>query len=108
MHRFEWKELEADVISLKKGGAIVEMLLGQLRERGLSQIDSSLMLVRVAGIEFGEAQKLVFESRTWADRLEINLQLQRDLMQALIELSQENDPKFKIEFEDSESSDQNS
>ena len=58
------------------------------------------MLARVSGFEFAEAQSLVFESKTWADRREVNAKLQEDLMQALRELSQENDPNFKIEIEE--------
>ena len=101
MNRSEWKELEADVIRLRKGGADVETLLSLMRERRLSQTDSFLILARVSGFEFAEAQKLVFESKTWADRREINAKLQEDLIEALRELSQENDPNFKIEIEES-------
>ena len=101
VNRSEWKELEADVIRLRKGGADVETLLSLMRERRLSQTDSFLILARVSGFEFAEAQKLVFESKTWADRREINAKLQEDLIEALRELSQENDPNFKIEIEES-------
>jgi hypothetical protein len=43
---------------------------------------------------------VVFRSKTWADRLESNIQLQESVMQAWRELSEENDdPNFKIEVE---------
>ncbi len=92
-------EIEEDLIGLKKGGADIEALLGFMRERGLSQIDSSLMLARICRLDHGQALKTVFESSTWADRLEDNIKLQQRAMQAWIELSKEGDPNFKIEVE---------
>jgi len=99
MNRSEKGQIEEDIVTLRMGGADIEALLALMRERGLSQIDSLLMLSRLTGIGFSEAQKLVFESETWADRREVNAKLQEDLAQALLELSQENDPNFKIEVE---------
>jgi hypothetical protein len=99
MNRPKQREIEEDIIRLSKGGADIDTLLRLMRERGLSQIDSHLMLVKATGIGFAEAQKLVFESEVWADRREVNAKLQEDLAQALLELSQENDPNFKIEVE---------
>ena len=96
----EKNEIEADVTRLLKAGADIETLLGLMRERGLGQTDSFLMLARAAGLKFGEAQRLVFESKTWADRLETNIELQKLAMQAWRELAEENDPDFKIEVEE--------
>jgi len=58
VNRSEWKELEADVIRLRKGGADVETLLSLMRERRLSQTDSFLMLARVSGFEFAEGSEI--------------------------------------------------
>lgn len=99
MNRPKESEIKEDIVRLRKGGADIDTLLRLMRERGLSQIDSHLMLVRATGMEFAKAQKLVFESEVWADRREVNTKLQEDLAQALLELSQEEDPNFKIEVE---------
>jgi hypothetical protein len=93
------EKIEDDLIRLKKGGADTEALLGFMRERGLSEIDSSLMLARVCHLEHRQALKTVFRSKTWEDRLQDNIRLQEQAMQAWIELSQEEDPNFKIEVE---------
>lgn len=93
-------EIQADAMRLHKGGADVETLLRLMRERGLSQGESSLMLGRVTGLDFAESQRRVFESKTWADRFEVNVQLQKDFMEAWREVAQENkDPRIKIEIE---------
>ena len=99
MNRTGTREVQADVIRLKKGGADVETLLGLMRGRGLGQADSFLMLARVCGMEFAQAQKVLFDSETWADRREVNAKLQEDLAQAVLELSQESDSKIKIEVD---------
>jgi hypothetical protein len=90
--------VEAEVRMLWDGGAEFEDLLRFMRERGVSQIGSYLMLVRVTGMDWSRAQKLTFQSKTWADRLEGNIQLQKDLIQAIKELNEE-DPNFKISFQ---------
>ena len=38
---------------------------------------------------WGKAQKIVFQSKTWADRLESNIQLQNNLIQAIKEVNEE-------------------
>ena len=91
-------EVEAGVVGLWNGDADFEALLGYMRERGVDQTDSYLMLARVTGMDVGKAQKIVFQSKTWADRLESNIQLQNNLIQAIKELNEE-DPNFKISFE---------
>ena len=91
-------EVEAGVIGLWNGGADFEALLGYMRERGVDQTDSYLILARVTGMDVAKAQKLVFQSKTWADRLEANIQLQNNLIKAIKELNEE-DPDFKISFE---------
>ena len=91
-------EVEAGAAGLWSGGADFEALLGYMRERGISQIGSFLMLARVTGMDVAKAQKLVFQSKTWADRLEANIELQNNLIQAIKELNEE-DPNFKISFE---------
>jgi hypothetical protein len=91
-------EVEAGAVGLWNGGADFEALLGYMRERGVDQTDSYLILARVTGVDVGKAQKIVFQSKTWADRLESNIQLQNNLIQAIKELNEE-DPNFKISFE---------
>jgi hypothetical protein len=92
------KAIEAEVLKLWDSGADFESLLGFMRERGVSQAGSFLMLSRVTGMEIEKAQKIVFQSKIWADRLEVNMQIQKDLIQAIKELNEE-DPNFKISFE---------
>jgi len=91
-------EVEAGAAGLWSGGADFEALLGYMRERGVNQADSYLMFARVTGMDVGKAQKIVFQSKTWADRLESNVQLQNNFIQAIKELNDE-DPNFKISFE---------
>jgi len=86
------------VTGLWNGGTDFEALLGYMRERGVDQTDSYFMLARVTGMDVAKAQKLVFQSKTWADRLEANIGLQNNLIQAIKELNEE-DPNFKISFE---------
>ena len=92
------KNAEDGVIELWNDGADFEALLSFMRERGVDQTDSYLILARVTGMDVGKAQKLVFQSKTWADRLESNIQLQNNLIQAIKELNEE-DPNFKISFQ---------
>jgi hypothetical protein len=92
------KDVEDGVMELWNGGADFEALLSFMRERGVDQTDSYLILARVTGMDVGKAQKIVFQSKTWADRLESNIQLQNNLIQAITELNEE-DPNFKISFE---------
>jgi hypothetical protein len=99
MNEVERKQIADDVLSLLKGDADLESVLGYMREKGLSQTDSFLTLMKTTGIDMEEAQKRVFNSRTWADRLEANIKLQQDAMQAWRELAEESDPSFKIDVE---------
>jgi hypothetical protein len=92
------KEVEADLAKLWDGGGEFESLLGFMRENGLDQTDSFLILERVTGVDRTRAQQITFRSKTWAGRLEVNIQLQKDLIQAIKELNKE-DPNFKISFE---------
>ena len=55
--------------------------------------------VDVVGLDTGEAYDLILDSRTWSDQRENNLRHHQTLIQALQELSQEQDPNFKIEIE---------
>lgn len=92
------RAVEAEVVKLWNAGADYEALLGYMRENRVSQIGSHLMLARVTGMDSLKAQKLVLHSRTWSDRFEVNVQLQKDLIQAIKE-SNEEDPNFKMSFE---------
>jgi hypothetical protein len=92
------RAVEAEVSKLWAGGADFETLLGFMIEHGVSQIGSFLMLARVTGMERSKAQRLVFQSQTWADRLEANMQTQRNLIQAIKELNEE-DPTVKMSFQ---------
>jgi len=99
MNDKDMEEMYSDLMKLRKGGADVELLLGLMRERGLCQHESSLVLAKVASLEFGEAKRIVIESKTWADSLEATVELQRRAMEAWRELADEDDPNFKIEVE---------
>jgi hypothetical protein len=92
----EKKAIEADVIKLSKAGADRETILHFMRERGLGQADSLHILMRATHMDLGEARTLMIDSKTWADQRENNLRLQEELMEALFELSKEDDPNFKI------------
>jgi hypothetical protein len=75
-----------------------------MREKGLNQTDSLMLLMRVTGMDKSEASNVILESRTWADHKENNLRLQETLAQALLEFSVENeDPNFKIIVESDDS-----
>jgi len=99
MGKSKREEIQPEVVRLLGGGADMETLLGFMRERGLDQMDSLLTLVDVVGLDTGEAYDLILDSRTWSDQRENNLRLHQTLIQALQELSQEQDPNFKIEIE---------
>jgi hypothetical protein len=86
------------VAKLWDAGADFEALLAYMRENGVGQTDSFLMLERVTGMDRARAQLITYRSKTWADRLEVNIQLQKDLIQAIKELNEEG-PNFKISFE---------
>ncbi len=92
------KEVETEVVKLWEAGADFEAIVSFMRERGLSQTDSFLMLEKVTGLDRARAQKAVFLSKTWADCLEDKIQIQKDLIQAIKELNEE-DPNFKISFQ---------
>jgi DNA repair ATPase RecN len=98
MERPNRKEVETEVTKLWDAGGDFESLLSYMRENGVSQSDSFLMLEKVTGVDRASAQRITFQSRTWADRQEVNAQLQKDLIQAIKELSEE-DPNFKVSFE---------
>ncbi len=100
MNDSERKAIEVRTAKLLSEGADTETLLQFMRENGLGQPDSVLTLMKLANVDLGEAQMIVFRSKTWADRLAVNMQMQNDLMQALCELKEENDdPNFEIEVE---------
>lgn len=100
MDESEKKVVETGASKLLNDGADTETLLQFMRDKGFNETDSFLALSRVMQVDVGEAQLVVFRSKTWADRLETNIQLQESVMQALRELSEENDdPNFKIEVE---------
>jgi hypothetical protein len=100
MNEYEKNAVETDASKLLSDGADTETLLQFMREKGFNEADSFLALSRIMRVDLGEAQLVVFRSKTWADRLETNIQLQESVMQALRELSEENDdPNFKIEVE---------
>jgi len=97
------REVIVDVISLYRAGADVERLLAVMRERGFSETDSVEPIMEVLCLDRGDARNLVIESRTWADHYQDNLKLQEDLLQALLELSEERDDfTVVIEPDDSE------
>lgn len=94
------EDVESGVANLLKGGADSEAVLRFMRDNGVSQPGSAQILSKVANLDFSEAQMIVFRSKTWADRLDVNLQLQDSLMEALFQQQKENDdPNFKIEVE---------
>jgi hypothetical protein len=94
------EQIESRAANLLKDGADSEAILRFLRENGVGQPDSAQVLSKIADLDLGEAQMIVFRSKTWADRLEVNLQLQDSLMEALLQQQEENeDPGFKIEVE---------
>jgi hypothetical protein len=94
------EQVESRVASLLNEGADSEAVLRFMRENRLSQLDSVQVLSKLGNLDFGEVQMIVFRSKTWADRLEVNLQLQDDLLEALLQQQEENDdPSFKIEVE---------
>ena len=100
MGNSELKAIESGVRDLLNSGADTETVLQFMRDKGLGQPASVDVLVKVTKADVGEAQMVVFRSKTWADRLEINLQLQDALMEAVLEQQRENkDPDFKVEVE---------
>ena len=100
MDESEKKAVETGASELLSEGADTEALLRFMREKGFNETDSFLALSRIMKVDVGEAQLVVFRSKTWADRLESNIQLQESVMQAWRELSEENDDTdFKIEVE---------
>lgn len=92
------KTVEAEAMKLWEAGADFEIIIAFMRERGLGQVDSYLMLARITGLGRLRAQKLVFLSKTWADWLEWHVQMQKDFIQAMKELNDE-DSSFKMSFE---------
>jgi len=97
MDESEKKAVETGASELLSEGADTEALLRFMREKGFNETDSFLALSRIMKVDVGEAQLVVFRSKTWADRLESNIQLQESVMQAWRELSEENDDTdFKI------------
>jgi hypothetical protein len=96
-------EFEADLIRLHRVGADVDTLLGFMREKGLDQPDSLVTLMKITGLSLSDARDCIVGSQTWADHRESNLNLQADLVQALLDLSQERDPNFEIVIEPDDS-----
>jgi hypothetical protein len=98
----EQKEIEANVIKLRKGGADIETLLSFMREKGLSESESLHPLMKAANVERDVARDLIIDSQTWIDHRESNIQLQENVLQAWLELSQEDNPgaKVVVEFEE--------
>ena len=92
------KGVEAEVRKLWDAGADFEAIVAFMRERGISQTDSFLMLARVTGLDRLRAQKVVFLSKTWADCIEAIIQTQKDFIQAVKQLNEE-DPTFKMSFQ---------
>lgn len=107
MTNAELQEIEANVITLRKGGADIETLLRFMREKGFGEAESLHPLMKAANVDLGVARDLIIDSETWIDHRESNKQLQEDALQAWIEISQENDPDFKVvvEFEEPDETD---
>ena len=100
MDESEKKAVETGASKLLDNGADTETLLQFMRQKGFNETDSFLALSGIMKVDVGEAQLVVFRSKTCADRLQSNIQLQESVMQAWRELSEENDdPNFKIEVE---------
>lgn len=94
------KDIIRQVTNLHQAGADLELILLFMRKKGLYQIDSIRVLQRVMGLSVPEAKDAVDGSRTWSDQYENVQRVRLAAMQAVIELSKENDdtlPRIIIE-----------
>lgn len=99
MTNIKSKEIEENVIRLRKGGADVETLLSFMRKKGFSEADSVQPLMRAVNVDLGVARDLIIDSETWADHRDSNTRLQEDASQAWIELSQDDDSDINVVVE---------
>jgi len=73
--------------AMKVQGAETETILARLRASGATIFDSLKVIRQIENINLAEAKRIVDDSATWADRREGNERLRRGLIEALDELS---------------------
>jgi hypothetical protein len=89
MNEGEKTAVAADAGVLWRSGADIESLVKFMRERGFSQAQSTKALERVTGLDAIKAQIAVIYSETWRDQFQRNVQINRQFIDALIQLGQE-------------------
>jgi hypothetical protein len=89
MNEHEKTAVAADAVLLWRSGVDIESLVKFMRERGLSQEQSTEVLTGVARLDAIKAQIAVIHSEAWRDQYQRNAQLNQQFIDALIQLGEE-------------------
>lgn len=99
MNEEKAKKIDTDIETARMEGADIEALIKLMRDRGYNQRRSADEPRTITGLSYEEAHAAVLESEAWKDQNERNLQIEDELAQAFIELSQYESSGIKVVFE---------
>ena len=85
----EQNAIAARAVRLVEAGAAQEIVLGVMRQGGLSKIDSIKLLSELTGVGLLEAKNLVHGSRAWRDTFSRDTEFKAGLAEALRALDED-------------------
>jgi hypothetical protein len=95
------KEMEAVFEAARMGAPFdIDIVLLKIREAGFSQLESTALLMRKLNLSIPEADRLVVNSKTWADVRENVMQLRDEIGNMLesVEDVELNSKQYKMQY----------
>ena len=79
----DYLEIKEIFDSVYNQGIDIERLISLLKEKGVSQAETTMLLCKEMGIKFFDADRIVLYSKAWKDVKEINIQARNEFIDYL-------------------------